>query len=171
MGRTDGRGIDAVDTVLLLVALLLAAVAVLGAVLVVAERGRDQAAEATGQRYASVMAAADEQAHALVNVSHDDPESVARVLDGATGDLARRYADSGEVLRSLRRDRAVATGTVVEVGVVSLGPGSATVVAATDGTLATRETDGRVRERDARLRLGLVLVDGRWLADSVEVLD
>jgi Mce-associated membrane protein len=171
VGSTQRRGTDAVDTVLLVVALLLAAAVVLGAVVVLGERGRPGAGSGTGERYAAVMAAAEAEADALVNVSHDDPDSVARVVAGATGDLATRYADSGEVLRSLRRQRAVADGSVVAVGVVAVGPTSATVLAATEGTLATRASQGRPRDRDARLRLQLVLEDGRWLTRAVEVLD
>jgi flagellin-like protein len=171
VGTTGRRGLDAVDTALVLVALVLAAAVALGSVLVLGERGRTDAVAGTGERYAAVMAAAAEEADALVNVAHDDPASVERVVDGATGELAQRYADSGAVMRSLTRQRAVASGEVVEVGVVSLGPTSATVLAATDGTLATRSSRSRPRERDARLRLELVLEDGRWLARSVEVLD
>lgn len=171
MATTERQGPDAGETALVLVAVLLAAAVVLAGVLVLGARGQAESEAGTGERYAAVMAAAAEEADALVNVAHDDPGSVDRVVDGATGDLAGRYADSGAVLRSLTRQRAVATGRVVEVGVVSLGPASATVLAATDGTLATRASAGRPRERDARLRLELVLEDGRWLARSVEVLD
>ena len=171
MASNGRRGPDAVDTALALVAIVLVAAVGLGAVLVLGERGRAEAVAGTGERYAAVMAAAADEADALVNVAHDDPASVARVVDGATGELAERYADSGEVMRSLTRQRAVAPGEVVEVGVAALGPTTATVLAATDGTLATRGTGGRPRERDARLRLELVLEDGRWLAASVEVLD
>lgn len=171
MATTGRRGLDAVDTALVLVAVVLVAAVALGAVLVRGERGRAEAVAVTGERYAAVMTAAAAAADALVNVAHDDPASVQRVVDGATGELAKRYADSGAVLRSLSRQRAVATGEVVEVGVVSLGPTSATVLAATDGTLATRSDRAAPRERDARLRLELVLEDGRWLARSVEVLD
>lgn len=170
-GRLGQARFGAVDVVALLVTALLLVAAVAGAVTVLGERGRAAAAGATASRYADVMAAAAEEAEAVVNVAWDDPASVERVVAGATGDLAARYADSGEVLDRLQRQQAVATGTVVEVGVVSLGPGTATVLAATDGTLATRATEGRPRDRDARLRLELVLDDGRWLARSVEVLD
>ncbi|GAA1479302.1 hypothetical protein GCM10009623_37480 [Nocardioides aestuarii] len=171
MTITQRREPDVVDTGLALVAVLLAATVALGALLVLGDRGRAEAVSGTGERYGAVMSAAAEEADALVNVAHDDPASIERVVDGAAGDLARRYADSGVVLRSLTRQRAVARGAVVEVGVVALGPTSATVLAATDGTLATRASRGRPRERDARLRLELVLEDGRWLATSVEVLD
>lgn len=171
MASTDHRGLDAVETALLLVAVVLVVAVGLGAVTVLGARGRADAVATTGTRYAAVMAAAAEEAHALVNVDHDDPTTVERVVAGATGELAERYADSGVVLASLARQRAVSAGTVVQVGVVSLAPTSATVLAATDGTLATRATRGRPRERDARLRLRLVLQDGRWLTSSVEVLD
>lgn len=155
----------------MLVAALLATLVALGAVVVLGQRGSADAVAGTSDRYAAVMTAAAREADAVVNVAHDDPGSVARVVAGATGGLARRYDDSGDVLRSLRRERAVARGEVVEVGVVSLGPTSATVLAATEGTLATRASKGRPRPRDARLRLQLVLEDGRWLARAVEVLD
>lgn len=155
----------------LVVVLVLVVAAVAGAVVAAGAHDRSGAVLTSASGYAEVQAAAAAHAEAWVNVAYDDPASVERLLAGATGGLADRYADTGPVLRDLRRRRAVATGTVVEVGVVSLAADAATVLAATDGTLATRASRGLPQQRDARLRLRLVREDGRWLTSAVEVLD
>jgi len=162
-----------VDLLLLVLVVLLALAVALGALLLVDARDRRAAAAAAQEQYAAVLAAATREAEAVVNVRHDDGgASIERVALGATGDLRERYtAGRDEVLAELGRERTVAQGEVVEAGVVDLGPGTATVIAATDGTLASRRSDDRPVVRDARLRLDLVLEDGRWLTTDVQVLD
>ena len=119
------------------------------------------------------MAAARSEAEAAVNVRHDDDgESIDRLADGATGDLREQYTTGRDaVLADLARDRTVSEGTVSAVGVVSVDRDSAVVVVATDGTVATRRTDDEPVARATRLRLELVLEDGRWLTSGLRVVD
>ena len=173
-GGADGRRGAGLDLLLLVLVVLLALAVALGALLLRDARDRDATAAAADQeRYAAVLAAARAEADAVVNVRHDDGgASIDAVAQGATGELRERYTTGRDaVLRELRRERSVAEGEVSEVGVVALGSTTATVVAATDGTLASRRSDDRPVARDARLRLELVLEDGRWLTSDVQVLD
>jgi Mce-associated membrane protein len=172
-GGADPRKGAGLDLLLLALVVLLLVAVVLGAVLLRDARERDATAAADQERYAAVLAAARAEADAVVNVRHDDGgASIDAVAQGATGRLRERYTTGRDaVLRELRRERSVAEGEVSEVGVVALGSTTATAVAATDGTLASRRSDGRPVARDARLRLELVLEDGRWLTSDVQVLD
>ena len=59
-------------------------------------------------------------------------------------------------------------GEVVWIGVVDADDDSATVLAATTGTVANAQTDDEPVARAFRLRLELVLVDGRWLTSDLQ---
>ena len=54
-------------------------------------------------------------------------------------------------------------GEVLWAGVVDVDQDSATVIAATSGTVANQQTDNQPVARNFRLRLDLVLEDGQWL--------
>lgn len=171
MERTRGGGAG-LDLALLVVALLLAAGVALGWLLVRDDADRRAADEAEQEQYAAVLAAARQEAEALANVRHDDGgASLEAVAAGATGDLLERYSDRDTVLARLARDRTVASGSVVEVGVVTLQGSGATALAAVDGTVASRATDDEPVARDTRLRLDLIREDDRWLVSDVEVVD
>ncbi len=53
-------------------------------------------------------------------------------------------------------------------GVVDVDEDSATVIAATTGTVASKQTDDQPVRRDFRLRLELVHEDGRWLTSDLQ---
>ena len=59
-------------------------------------------------------------------------------------------------------------GTVVWAGVVDVDGDSATVIAATSGTVANVRTDGKAVPRNYRLLLDLVLQDGQWLTRDLQ---
>jgi Mce-associated membrane protein len=56
---------------------------------------------------------------------------------------------------------------VAYAGVVDVDADTATVIAATAGTVASEETDNRPVRHDLRLRLELVHEDGRWLISDL----
>jgi Mce-associated membrane protein len=151
-----------------LVALLAVACAVGG---VQAWQTRDARAVESAQhaRYADPLAAATAEATAFVNVDHATAEEdLARIAEGATGALAQRYTrDVDEIAAGLRHDRLVTRGKVLWAGVVRVDASGATVLVATTGTREDRRTDGPV-DRDLRLRLVLVPVDGAWLTSEIE---
>ena len=59
-------------------------------------------------------------------------------------------------------------GRVVWTGVVSLDQDSATVLAATTGTVANVSTGNQPVARNFRLQIQLVKVGGRWLTSDLQ---
>lgn len=156
------RWLIALVVVLLLVALLG------GALVVRTHRDRADAQERQ-ERYGDVLAAADREVTAFVNLRHDRAaESVAAVADGATGDFRAHYSTAADrVVRVLQAHRSTMTGRVVWSGVVDVSPDRATVIAATTGTVANTRTHGQPEPRQFRLRVSLVRVGDRWLTSDV----
>lgn len=150
-------------------ALLLVA-AVAGAVLSV--RARTDRAEALEkqEQYGAVLASARAEAAAFVNIRFDDAEaSIDRVREGATGEFREQYDTSTEsVIAVLEQNESVMDGEVVWAGVDNLDGDSARVFAYTSGTVANLQTGGQPVERNFRLQLDLVLVDGEWLTNNLE---
>lgn len=151
-----------------LVVVLLVVVIVGGALVVRTHRDRKDA-EAGQERYGAVLAAADNEVTAFVNLRYDRAEqSVAAVAHGATGDFRDHYVTSAaEVARVLRAHRSTMTGHVVWSGVVDLSPERATVIAATTGTVANTRTQGRPEPRRFRFRVSLVREGNRWLTSDL----
>lgn len=152
---------------------VLAVVCVVGGVLALQARGARAQADTRQVRYAAVLAAAEDESTAFVNVRHDTVAAdLEKIAAGATGALRQRYTSSAPVFaRALRRDRTVTVGSVVWSGVVALDATHATVIAATTGTRADRRTHGEPVARDLRLRLDLVLVGSRWLTSDIRTVD
>ena len=131
----------------------------------------DRADAATRQeRYGDVLAAANAEVTAFVNLRYDQASaSVDAVASGATGDFRDHYVRSAaQVIRVLQRQRSLMTGRVVWSGVTAVSPDRATVIAATTGTVANNRTEGSARPRDFRFRVSLVRVGGRWLTSDIE---
>jgi len=133
-------------------------------------RAREAAQHA---RYDAALDAATAEATAFVNVSHETAEDdLARIAAGATGPLKDRYTeDVRRIVRSLRSDQTATAGEVVWAGVVRVDDANATVLVATDGTREDRRTQDEPEDRDLRLRLRLVEVDGAWLTSEIQVVD
>jgi Mce-associated membrane protein len=149
---------------------LLVVVAVLGAA--VAWRTHQSRADAAvrQERYGAVLAAANAEATAFVNLRYDRARQTVRaVASGATGDFRRHYDDrSRHVVRVLRSHRSLMSGRVVWAGVADVDAQRATVIAATTGTVSNASTHGHGVTRNFRLRLSLVHVGGRWLTSNVQ---
>lgn len=144
-------------------------VALVGGAVVVRTR-HDRADDAVREeRYGAVLAAADREATAFVNLRYDRAaQSMAAVAAGATGAFRDHYdRQAAHVVRVLRSHRSSMTGRVVWSGVVAVSPDRATVLAATSGTVANAGTRGQQEPRDFRLRISLVREGGRWLASDV----
>jgi Mce-associated membrane protein len=153
---------------MLVVVLLLAAA--LGGALSWRTHG-DRADAATRQeRYGDVVAAADAEVTAFVNMRYDRAaESVDAVAAGATGAFRDHYVRSADrVIRVLQRHRSLMTGRVVWSGVTAVGPDRATVIVATTGTVSNTRTGGAARPRDFRFEVRLVRERGRWLTSDIE---
>lgn len=155
---------------LTMLVVLLVLAAGLGAALTWRTHG-DRADAATRQeRYGAVMAAADAEVTAFVNLRYDRAEqSVHAVAAGATGDFRDHYVRSAtRVVRVLERTRSVMTGHVVWSGVSDVSRDRATVIVATSGTLSNLRTHGTEEPRAFRFRVALVHEHGRWLTSDIE---
>lgn len=154
---------------LTMLVVLLALAAVLGAALAWRTHG-DRADAATRQeRYGAVLAAADAEVTAFVNLRYDHAAaSVDAVAAGATGDFRQHYARSaGRVVKVLERNRSVMSGHVVWSGVSDVSASRATVIVATSGSVSNRRTNGARRPRAFRFRVSLVREGGRWLTSDI----
>jgi Mce-associated membrane protein len=131
----------------------------------------DRADAATHQeRYGAVLAAANTEVKAFVNLRYDRAAaSVDAVAGGATGDFRSHYSRSAHhVIRVLRHNRSAMTGRVVWSGVTDLAATRATVIAATTGTVSNVRTKGAPEPREFRLRVTLVRQGARWLTSDIE---
>lgn len=165
----QGSGVD--GALLALVVLLLAA-ALVGGLLVLQVR-EDRAQAATEQeRYGEVLAASRAEAEAFVNIRYDDAQaSIDQVAEGATGGFRAQYTASSErVVAELRQSKSVFEGAVLYAGVLDVDQDSATVLVATTGTLASKQTDNQPVRHDFRLQLELVREDGRWLTNDLQLV-
>lgn len=151
----------------LVAALLL--LAVLGAALVVRTHSDRADAGVREERYGAVLAAADAEATAFVNLRYDRAaQGIGAVAAGATGDFRTHYVRSSRHLAAaLARQRSVLTGHVVSSGVTDMAPDHATVIVATTGTVANRRTGGQQVPRRFRLRLTLLHQGGHWLTSDI----
>jgi Mce-associated membrane protein len=151
-----------------LVAVLLV-VALVGGALVLRTRHDRADALIQQERYGAVLAAADREATAFVNLRYDRAaQSVGAVAAGATGDFRDHYdSQAALVVQVLRSHRSSMTGRVVWSGVVAVSPDRATVLVATSGTVSNTSTRGHPEPRSFRLRVSLVRDGGHWLASDV----
>ena len=158
------------NPVLYVVALLLACACVVGGVLAFqAHQDRADAAESQG-RYGDVLQSATMETEAFVNVDYRKAqESIDAVAAGATGEFLKQYEEStDEVISVLEQNKSIMDGEVVWAGVVDLDADSATVIAATTGTVANVSTNNKPVERNFRITLDLEKVDGEWLTSNLE---
>lgn len=155
---------------LYVLALLLACAVVFGGVLVVQEH-RDRGRAAVEQeRYGDVLGAARTEVEAFINIDYQRAdESIDAVAAGATGDFAKQYDTSTKsVIEVLQRNKSVMDGKVLWAGVVNVDSDSATVIAATTGTVANVSTDNQPVARYFRLKLDLQKVGGDWKTANLE---
>jgi len=122
------------------------------------------------QRYADVLESARTEAEAFINIRYDDAQaSIDAVAAGATGDFKEQYTKrTADVREILRQNRSVMDGDVLWAGVVDVDRDSATVLAATSGTVANKTTDNKPVARNFRLQLDLVYEDGKWLTRDLQ---
>lgn len=155
---------------LYVLALLLLCGSVFGGVLVVQERRDQDRAAGEQERYGDVLAAARSEVEAFINIDYTQAaESIDAVAEGATGDFAKQYdTATSSVIDVLKRNKSVMDGKVLWAGVVTVDPDSATVIAATTGTVANVSTDNKPVARYFRLKLDLEKVDGDWKTANLE---
>ncbi|MBZ5738786.1 hypothetical protein [Nocardioides mangrovi] len=166
-GRRPGR----VTLIALgLVTLLLAALCVVGGVLVVREHQDRQDAADDQARYGDVLASARAEVEAMINIDYQDAQaSMDAVAAGATGDFAKQYdKKTPGVLDQLKKARSVMDGKVLWAGVEDIDADSATVIAATTGTVSNANTGDKPVARSFRIKVSLVREDGAWKTSDLE---
>jgi Mce-associated membrane protein len=152
------------------VTLVLAAVCVVGGVLVVREHQDRQGQRSAQARYGDVLAAARTEVLAMLNFDYRKPqESLDAVAAGATGDFAKQYQEHapGE-LDELRKNRSVMVGKIDWAGVEDVDADSATVIAATSGTVSNRATKDQPVARSFRVKVELVREGDTWKTANLE---
>lgn len=166
-GATRRRGLDLALGVL---AVLLLAGVVIGGVYVVRERADREQAAADQERYGDVLAAAQKEIEAFVNIDYRNAqESMDAVAAGATGDFAEEYDSSTKgFVDALTRAKSVMDGEVLWAGVVDADKDSATVIVATTGTVSNTQTGNKPVARQFRIKVDMVREDGEWLTSNVE---
>lgn len=156
--------------VLGLVTLVLAAVCVVGGVLVVREHQDRQDATAAQERYGDVLAAARTEVEAMINFDYKNAqESMDAVAAGATGDFAKQYdAKTPGVLKTFEEAKSVMDGKVLWAGVEDLTDDTATVIAATSGTVSNTNTGNKPVARSFRIKVTMVREDSTWKTSNLE---
>ena len=158
------------NRLLYLVALLLACACIFGGVLVLRERADRADAKADQERYGAVLSSARAETEAFINIDYREAQSsIDKVAAGATGEFAKQYTESTDsVIEVLEQNESVMDGEVKWAGVVSVDGDSATVIAATTGTVANKASQGEPVARNFRVQLTLERVDGEWLTSNLE---
>ncbi|MDP2774644.1 MAG: hypothetical protein Q8O61_13915 [Nocardioides sp.] len=156
--------------VLYALALLLACVCVAGGVAVYRTHDNREAARVEQERYGEVVAAASDEALALVNIDYRELDTTYEsVRAGATGQFLEEYTESWEKQVELfKQNRSVSTGEIRAAGVSSIDDDSATVMVVVEGTARNTATGNKPQQRRYRWRLDVVDVDGAWLVNKLE---
>lgn len=158
------------NRLLYLIALLLACACVFGGVLAFQARADRADAKAEQERYGAALSAARAETEAFINIDYREAQaSIDKVAAGATGEFKKQYTESADsVIEVLEQNQSVMDGEVKWAGVVSVDKDSATVIAATTGTVANKASQGEPVARNFRVQLSLELVDGEWLTSNLE---
>jgi Mce-associated membrane protein len=129
----------------------------------------ETAAERRAQQYVDVDRAATAEVQAFLGIDHEKVDAQAQtVLDGATGDFRRQYADELDSIKKSARDQqSSAAATVLEVGISDLDPTNAKVLVAANTEVTSKSTDGAARTVPWRIQLDMVKEDGRWLTSGL----
>lgn len=128
-----------------------------------------QAGGELSEQHREVMAAARKETMAFLDVDYRDMEPrIEAVLDGATGDFAKEYADRrGKLVEAAKKYKSVSTGKVVAVGVGDLDKDSAVVFVAANSEVQSVTTEGSKQPRYYRLQLDLVREGSAWKTAQV----
>jgi hypothetical protein len=130
----------------------------------------EAAPQAEQVRTANQIEAATKMANAFLNLDHETIKAnIEAVKALATGPFLRQYTRAANDLTDLiKLAKATQTGEVEWAGVVNSDDDSATVIVATNGTVANKETDFEPIARTYRLQLEVDLVDDRWLTSDLQ---
>jgi Mce-associated membrane protein len=126
----------------------------------------------TDEARTDALAAARDAARALFAYDHERlDEDFARGLAVSTGAFRDEYTrTTNEVVRPLAEEYDVVVRVDVnDAGVVDAGPGEATVLVFVNQITTSTRVEGAKIDQN-RVRMHLVMRDGRWLVDDVDAL-
>ena len=118
----------------------------------------------------SALAAAEQFAVTLTSIDTNAVDAnFTQVVDNSTGDFKDMYSQSASQLRQVLIDnKAMSKGTVVDSAVKSATTTEVKVVLFVDQWI-TNTASPQPRFDRSRVAMTMQLVDGRWLASSVEL--
>jgi Mce-associated membrane protein len=147
---------------LVVVLVLLAAGALLGAVKLRDASQRDDARSAA-------LGAARQEALNLTSIDGKDIDAdLKRVQDGATGAFAKDFSDRAKDLKSVLTENAVvAEGHVLDAALVRGDLDTATVIVVVDSTVKNKAVPAG-RANTYRMQLDLERQNGRWLTSALQ---
>jgi Mce-associated membrane protein len=116
------------------------------------------------------LAAAEQFAVTLTSIDTNAVDAnFTQVVDNSTGDFKDMYSQSASQLRQVLIDnKAMSKGTVVDSAVKSATKTEVKVVLFVDQWI-TNTASPQPRLDRSRVAMTMQLVDGRWLASSVEL--
>ena len=164
VARVGGRNVLALGAALVIVALLAAGVVTLGL--------RLQSARQAEAARTQASAASRDAARVLFSYDFKTLDAdFARGLSVTTGALRDQYSRNTElVVKDVAlRYKAVVVADVVESAVVQAGPDAVTTIVFMNQATTSTRVEGQKIDL-SRVRMHLVLRDGRWLVDKVEAL-
>jgi Mce-associated membrane protein len=147
---------------LVVLLVLLAAGALLGAVKLRDARQRDDAR-------AAAIGAARQEALNLTSIDGKDIDAdLKRVQDGATGGFAKDFADRAKDLKTVLAENAVlAEGHVIDAALVRGDLDTATVLVVVDSTVKNKAAPAG-RQNTYRMQLDLERHGSRWLTSALQ---
>lgn len=128
------------------------------------------AEEAEQERTAAQLEAATKMVTAFNNLTHEDVDAtIEAVRSMSTGQFLKQYNAGAKGLRKgLQQAESTLQSEVVWAGLVAGDEDSATVILAVEGVVSNKATDFENQARHYRIRVDLVLDEGRWLTNDLQ---
>lgn len=126
--------------------------------------------EADQKRVAAQLKAATSMVEAMVNLDFKDADAAIKAVQAqATGEFRQQYDKAAADVKKLAvQAQSTMKGTVIWTALVAGDKDSATVIAATTGSVANKTTEFKERANPYRVQVELVLVDGTWLTKDFQ---
>lgn len=159
---TEGRPSMLLTISLVVVLVLLAVAAILGAL-----KLRDQAQRSDAR--AAALGAARQEALNLTSIDGRDIDGdLRRVQDGATGGFAKDFQQRAQQLKSvLTENSVVADGRVIDAALVRGDLDTATALVVVDSTVKNKAAPAG-RQNTYRMQLDLERHGSRWLTSALQ---
>lgn len=126
--------------------------------------------EADQKRVAAQLEAATSMVQAMVNLDYKDADAAIKAVQArATGEFRQQYDKAAADVKKLAQQaQSTMEGSVIWTALVAGDKDSATVIAATTGSVANKTTQFKKRANPYRVQVELVLVDGAWLTKDFQ---